>query len=47
MALRKFYAAAHAGKSPSSGPLYSLAFKAEVPPLGFNTYIITSGKPAG
>ncbi|CAI9113742.1 OLC1v1014408C1 [Oldenlandia corymbosa var. corymbosa] len=46
MALRRFYATANVGKPPSGGPLYWLAFKAEVPPLGFRTYIVTSSKRA-
>lgn len=44
LALRKVYATAYVGKTPSLGPLYWLAFTAEVAPFGFNTYIITSGK---
>lgn len=44
LALRKVYATAYVGKTPSLGPLYWLAFTAEVAPFGFNTYIITSAK---
>ena len=47
MALREFYATANVGKSPVGGPLYWLAFKVVVPPLGFSTYTVTSGKRAG
>ena len=47
MALREFYATANVGKSPVGGPLYWLAFKVEVPPLGFSTYTVSSGKRAG
>ncbi|CDP17307.1 unnamed protein product [Coffea canephora] len=46
MALREFYATANVGKSPVGGPLYWLAFKVVVPPLGFSTYTVTSGKRA-
>ncbi|XP_047341830.1 probable alpha-mannosidase At5g13980 isoform X2 [Impatiens glandulifera] len=42
--LRNYYAAAYVGESPSVTPKYWLAFKATVPPLGFNTYTITSSK---
>lgn len=41
---RKFYASAYTGESPLSSPKYWLAFTAEVPPLGFNTYVISSGQ---
>lgn len=45
IALRKVYATAYVGKKPPSlGPLYWLAFTAQVAPFGFNTYIITSVK---
>ncbi|KAL0429671.1 UNVERIFIED_CONTAM: putative alpha-mannosidase [Sesamum radiatum] len=45
-ALRIFYTSAYTGKYPSTSPMYWLAFTAEVPPLGFSTYEISSGKPA-
>lgn len=41
---RKFYASAYTGESPLSSPKYWLAFTAVVPPLGFNTYVISSGQ---
>ncbi|KAL6494430.1 hypothetical protein OROGR_031230 [Orobanche gracilis] len=44
IAQRKFYINAYTGKSPSGGPMYWLAFTAATPPLGFSTYVITSGK---
>ncbi|XP_073060322.1 probable alpha-mannosidase At5g13980 [Primulina eburnea] len=43
--IRKFYASAYVGKS-SSIPVYWLAFTATVQPLGFSTYVISSGKLA-
>ncbi|KAK4414075.1 putative alpha-mannosidase [Sesamum alatum] len=46
IAKRKFYTSAYMGESPSTGPMYWLAFTAVVPPLGFSTYVISSGKPA-
>lgn len=47
IALRRFYATANVGKPPAEGPLFWLAFKAEVPPLGFSTYVVTSSNRAG
>ncbi|KAL0464040.1 UNVERIFIED_CONTAM: putative alpha-mannosidase [Sesamum latifolium] len=44
-AMRIFYTSAYTGKYPSTSPMYWLAFTAEVPPLGFSTYVISSGKP--
>ncbi|KAL6494431.1 hypothetical protein OROGR_031231 [Orobanche gracilis] len=44
IANRTFYATAYTGKSPSATPKFWLAFTAVVPPLGFNTYVIASGK---
>ncbi|KAL6544772.1 hypothetical protein OROMI_023634 [Orobanche minor] len=44
IAQRNFYTNAYIGKSPSGGPMYWLAFTAVIPPLGFSTYVITSGK---
>ncbi|KAG9139497.1 hypothetical protein Leryth_024187 [Lithospermum erythrorhizon] len=43
MVLRK-YATAYEGNTPSMDPLYWLAFTANVPPMGFSTYVITSKK---
>ncbi|KAL7152693.1 hypothetical protein ABFS83_04G115600 [Erythranthe nasuta] len=42
IANKKFYATAYTGESTSAGPMYWLAFTAEVPPLGFSTYVISS-----
>lgn len=47
IAIRNYYATAYAGESPTSSPKYWLAFRATVPPLGFNSYVVTSGKRAG
>ncbi|KAI3463535.1 hypothetical protein Pfo_020198 [Paulownia fortunei] len=44
IAKRKFYATAYTGESPSASPMYWLTFTAVVPPLGFSTYVIASGK---
>lgn len=41
---RKFYASAYTGDPPSASPKYWLAFTAVVPPLGFSTYVISSGQ---
>ncbi|GFP89432.1 alpha-mannosidase [Phtheirospermum japonicum] len=46
IANRKFYATAYMGESFSANPTYWLAFTAVVPPLGFSTYVISSGKPS-
>ncbi|KAK8540344.1 hypothetical protein V6N13_038897 [Hibiscus sabdariffa] len=43
-AIRKYYSMIYLGKSPSVTPKYWLAFSASAPPLGFNTYFISSGK---
>ncbi|KAL8474413.1 hypothetical protein ACS0TY_031036 [Phlomoides rotata] len=43
----KFYASAYTGEPPSTSPKYWLAFTAVVPPLGFNTYVISSGQSSG
>ncbi|KAL3655096.1 hypothetical protein CASFOL_000882 [Castilleja foliolosa] len=40
----KLYAAAYMGESLSANPTYWLAFTTVVPPLGFSTYVIASGK---
>lgn len=47
IAIRNYYATAYVGESPTSSPRYWLVFTATVPPLGFNSYIISSGKQAG
>ncbi|KAL4362664.1 hypothetical protein GQ457_04G014770 [Hibiscus cannabinus] len=44
LAIRKYYSTIYLGKSPSVTPKYWLAFSASAPPLGFNTYFISSGK---
>ncbi|KAJ9562484.1 hypothetical protein OSB04_007644 [Centaurea solstitialis] len=44
MNMRNYHVKAYLGKSPSNTPQYWLGFKASVPPLGFNTYIISSAK---
>ncbi|KAL1554044.1 alpha-mannosidase [Salvia divinorum] len=44
LSMRKFYASAYTGESPSSVAKYWLAFTAVVPPLGFSTYVISSGQ---
>ncbi|KAK4374664.1 hypothetical protein RND71_005341 [Anisodus tanguticus] len=46
IAIRNYYATAYVGESPTSSPKYWLAFTATVPPLGFSSYVITSGKQA-
>ncbi|PIN15813.1 Glycosyl hydrolase, family 38 - alpha-mannosidase [Handroanthus impetiginosus] len=46
IAKRKFYTSAYVGESPSTTPQYWLTFTAAVPPLGFSTYVISSGKMA-
>ncbi|KAK8652112.1 hypothetical protein V6N13_061134 [Hibiscus sabdariffa] len=44
LAIRNYYSMAYLGKSPSVTPKYWLAFSASAPPLGFNTYFISSRK---
>ena len=44
LSMRKFYASAYTGESPSSVAKYWLAFTAVAPPLGFSTYVISSGQ---
>ncbi|KAK9044976.1 hypothetical protein V6N11_058866 [Hibiscus sabdariffa] len=44
LVIRKYYSMIYLGKSPSVTPKYWLAFSASAPPLGFNTYFISSGK---
>ncbi|KAK2662240.1 hypothetical protein Ddye_000814 [Dipteronia dyeriana] len=46
ISLRNYYSKAYLGKSSSVTPKYWLAFTVSVPPLGFNTYIISSDKQA-
>ncbi|XP_076940855.1 alpha-mannosidase At3g26720-like [Bidens hawaiensis] len=41
---RDYHVKAYLGKSPTTTPQYWLGFTASVPPLGFNTYIISSAK---
>jgi len=45
--MRNYHVKAYLGKSPSDTPRYWLGFTATVPPLGFNTYIISSAKHTG
>ncbi|KAJ8752575.1 hypothetical protein K2173_005464 [Erythroxylum novogranatense] len=40
--IRNYYSKSYLGISPNVTPKYWLAFSASVPPLGFNTYIISS-----
>ncbi|CAA3008839.1 probable alpha-mannosidase At5g13980 isoform X1 [Olea europaea subsp. europaea] len=47
LTVRKYYASAYTGESPSVSPMYWLAFEAVAPPLGFSTYVISSGKISG
>lgn len=47
LAVRKYYASAYTGESPSVSPMYWVAFEAVAPPLGFSTYVISSGKISG
>ncbi|KAL2533932.1 Glycosyl hydrolase family 38 protein [Abeliophyllum distichum] len=47
LAVRKYYASAYTGELPSVSIKYWLAFEAVVPPLGFSTYTISSGKISG
>ncbi|XP_038999526.1 probable alpha-mannosidase At5g13980 [Hibiscus syriacus] len=42
--IRDYYSMAYLGKSPSVTPKYWLAFSASAPPLGLNTYFISSGQ---
>ncbi|KAM0866243.1 hypothetical protein ACQ4PT_042745 [Festuca glaucescens] len=42
--IRDKYTKAYLGTSPASKPKFWLAFPASVPPLGFNTYFVSSGK---
>ncbi|KAG8496550.1 hypothetical protein CXB51_007628 [Gossypium anomalum] len=44
LAIRNYYSMAYLGKLPSVTPKYWLAFSASAPPLGLNTYFISSGK---
>ncbi|KAL7604195.1 hypothetical protein Lser_V15G20819 [Lactuca serriola] len=44
--MRKYHVKAYLGKTPSNTPKYWLGFTASLPPLGFNTYIISNAKHA-
>ncbi|XP_012471054.1 probable alpha-mannosidase At5g13980 [Gossypium raimondii] len=44
LAIRNYHSMAYLGKFPSVTPKYWLAFSASAPPLGLNTYFISSGK---
>jgi alpha-mannosidase len=45
--IRDKYTKAYLGTSPAAKPKFWLAFPASVPPLGFNTYFVSSGKRSG
>lgn len=45
--MRKYHVKAYLGKTPSNTPKYWLGFTASLPPLGFNTYIISNAKHTG
>ena len=45
--IRDKYTKAYLGTSPAAKPKFWLAFLASVPPLGFNTYFVSSGKRSG
>ncbi|XP_058102936.1 alpha-mannosidase At3g26720-like [Magnolia sinica] len=47
VSIRNHYVRAYLGISPSDMPKFWLVFPATVPPLGFNTYIISSAKQTG
>lgn len=47
LGIRNYYTLAYLGKSPIVTPKYWLAFTVYVPPLGFNSYIISSAKGKG
>ncbi|KAL5979467.1 hypothetical protein ACLOJK_019371 [Asimina triloba] len=44
VSIRDYYVKAYLGVAPGDTPHFWLAFSATVPPLGFNTYIISSVK---
>ncbi|KAM7509321.1 hypothetical protein LguiA_019774 [Lonicera macranthoides] len=43
LSTRNYHVRAYLGRSPSATPKYSLAFTASVPPLGFSTYVVSTG----
>ncbi|XP_061358608.1 probable alpha-mannosidase At5g13980 isoform X3 [Gastrolobium bilobum] len=45
--LRNFYVKAYLGQTPPKTPMYWLAFTVSVPPLGFNTYTVSTAKRTG
>ena len=45
--LRDRHVKAYLGTSPAASPKFWVAFPASVPPLGFSTYFISSGKRSG
>ncbi|XP_058102934.1 alpha-mannosidase At3g26720-like isoform X1 [Magnolia sinica] len=47
VSIRNYYVRAYLGISPSDTPKFWLVFPATVPPLGFNTYIISNAKQTG
>lgn len=42
--MRNYHVSAYLGLSPKNTPKYALAFTASAPPLGFSTYVLSSGK---
>ncbi|KAL3716238.1 hypothetical protein ACJRO7_007923 [Eucalyptus globulus] len=47
LGIRNYYTLAYLGRSPTVTPKYWLAFTVYVPPLGFNSYIISNAKGKG
>lgn len=45
--LRNIYAEAYLGKNPAGELKYWLAFPVSVPPLGFNTYVVSRPNQTG
>lgn len=45
--IRKFYVEAYLGISPKANPKYWLVFQVSVPPLGWNTYLVSEVAGAG
>ena len=47
LSVRNYYVRAYLGESPKEAVKYWLAFSVSVPPIGFSTYIISTGKQTG
>ncbi|KAM0936003.1 putative alpha-mannosidase [Dioscorea sansibarensis] len=47
VAIRNQYVKAYLGISPKANSLHWLAFPVSIPPLGFNTYVVSSSKQTG